>query len=43
MKVIDNNNRITAMGKELIEENCLGEFLGVAKLSKEFNKNSLIH
>ncbi len=39
MKVIEgNNNRITAIGKELIEENCLGEFLGVAKLSKEFNQ-----
>ena len=24
--------------QELIEENCLGEFLGVAKLSKEFNQ-----
>ena len=39
VKVIEgNNNRITAIGKELIEENCLGEFLGVAKLSKEFNQ-----
>ena len=39
VKVIEGtNNRITAIGKELIEENCLGEFLGVAKLSKEFNK-----
>ena len=39
VKVIESNkNRITAIGKELIEENCLGEFLGVAKLSKEFNQ-----
>ena len=39
VKVIEGkNNRITAIGKELIEENCLGEFLGVAKLSKEFNQ-----
>ena len=39
MKVIEgNNNRITAIGNELLEENCLGEFLGVAKLSKEFNQ-----
>ena len=39
VKVIEGiNNRITAIGKELIEENCLGEFLGVAKLSSEFNQ-----
>jgi choline kinase len=39
VKVIEGiNNRITSIGKELIEENCLGEFLGVAKLSKEFNQ-----
>ena len=38
VKVIEGTNRkIVAIGKELIEENCLGEFLGVAKLSKEFN------
>ena len=39
VKVIEgSNNRITAIGKGLIEENCLGEFLGVAKLSMEFNQ-----
>ena len=38
VKVIEGgNNKINAIGKELIEEQCLGEFLGVAKLSKEFN------
>ena len=38
VKVIEGgNNKINAIGKELIEEHCLGEFLGVAKLSKEFN------
>jgi len=38
VKVIESKNqRIVAIGKELIEENCLGEFIGVAKLSKEFN------
>ena len=38
VKVIEGgDNRINAIGKELIEEQCLGEFLGVAKLSKEFN------
>ena len=38
VKVVEGiNNRITAIGKELIEENCLGEFLGVAKLSMKFN------
>ena len=38
VKVIEGgDNRINAIGKELIEEKCLGEFLGVAKLSKEFN------
>ena len=38
VKVIEGGgNKINAIGKELIEEQCLGEFLGVAKLSKEFN------
>ena len=38
VKVIEGgDNKINAIGKELIEEQCLGEFLGVAKLSKEFN------
>ena len=38
VKVIESKNqRIVGIGKELIEENCLGEFIGVAKLSKEFN------
>jgi len=37
VKVIDGgNNKIVAIGKELIESQCLGEFIGVAKLSKEF-------
>ena len=38
VKVIEGaNQKIKAIGKELIEEHCLGEFLGVAKLSKDFN------
>ena len=38
VKVIEGGgNKINAIGKELIEEQCLGEFLGVAKFSKEFN------
>ena len=38
VKVIEGgNNKVNAIGKELIEEQCLGEFLGVAKLSSEFN------
>ena len=37
-KVIEGaNQKIKAIGKELIEEHCLGEFLGVAKFSKDFN------
>ena len=37
VKVIDGgSNRIVAIGKELIESQCLGEFIGVAKLSKGF-------
>ena len=38
VKVIEGaNQKIKAIGKELIEEHCWGEFLGVAKLSKDFN------
>ena len=37
VKVIDGgSNRIVAIGKELIESQCLGEFIGVAKFSKGF-------
>ena len=39
VKVIDGGeNKIVAIGKDLIENQCLGEFIGVAKLSKDFNK-----
>ena len=38
VKVIEGaDQRIVAIGKELIEENSLGEFIGVAKLSEAFN------
>ena len=38
VKVIDGgNNRVVAIGKNLIENQCLGEFIGVAKLSKHFS------
>ena len=38
VKVIEGSNfKIRAIGKELIEEQCLGEFLGVAKFSLAFN------
>ena len=38
VKVIDGGqNKIVAIGKDLIEEQCLGEFIGVAKLSKDFD------
>ena len=38
VKVIDGgNNTVVAIGKELIENQCLGEFVGVAKFSKNFN------
>jgi len=38
VKVIDGGeNKIVAIGKDLIESQCLGEFIGVAKLSKGFN------
>jgi len=37
VKLIDGGqNKIVAIGKDLIEEQCLGEFIGVAKLSKDF-------
>ena len=37
VKVIDGGqNKIVAIGKDLIEEQCLGEFIGVAKLSSDF-------
>ena len=37
VKVIDGGqNKITAIGKDLIEDQCLGEFIGVAKFSSEF-------
>ena len=37
VKVIDGGqNKIVAIGKDLIEEQCLGEFIGLAKLSKDF-------
>lgn len=38
VKVIEGaDQRIVAIGKELIEENSLGEFIGVAKFSEKFN------
>ena len=38
VKVIEGaDERIVAIGKELIQENALGEFIGVAKLSEAFN------
>ena len=43
VKVIDGGeNKIVAIGKDLIESQCLGEFIGVAKLSKEFTGLFLI-
>tara|TARA_B100000029_G_scaffold430980_2_gene442310 strand:- start:6042 stop:6779 length:738 start_codon:yes stop_codon:yes gene_type:complete len=40
VKVIEGKNqRIVAIGKELIEENCLGEFIGVAKISRSFGRS----
>ena len=40
VKVIEGENkRIVAIGKKLIEENSLGEFIGVAKFSYEFMKH----
>jgi len=38
VKVIEgDDNRLVAIGKELIEDNALGEFIGVAKFSGEFS------
>ncbi len=38
VKVVEGaEQRLVAIGKELIEENSLGEFIGVAKFSREFN------
>lgn len=38
VKVIEgDDNRLVAIGKELIESNSLGEFIGVAKFSAEFS------
>tara|TARA_Y100001980_G_scaffold41509_1_gene18990 strand:- start:985 stop:1719 length:735 start_codon:yes stop_codon:yes gene_type:complete len=37
VKVIDGgSSKVVAIGKDLIEDQCLGEFIGVAKLSKNF-------
>ena len=37
VKVIDGGqNKISAIGKDLIEDQCLGEFIGVAKFSSKF-------
>ena len=37
VKVINGGqNKISAIGKDLIEDQCLGEFIGVAKFSSEF-------
>ena len=47
VKVVEgDHNRLVAIGKELIEDNSLGEFIGVAKFSSEFStafQNSLDH
>ncbi len=38
VKVIEGaNQRLTTIGKKLMPENCLGEFIGVARFSAEFN------
>ncbi|MGY8751248.1 MAG: phosphocholine cytidylyltransferase family protein [Fidelibacterota bacterium] len=38
VKVVEGEgNRVVAIGKELIEDNSLGEFIGVAKFSKEIS------
>ncbi len=38
VKIVDGgNNKVVAIGKNLIESQCLGEFIGVAKFSKNFN------
>lgn len=33
------DQRIVAIGKKMMPENCLGEFIGVAKLSRTFNQS----
>lgn len=39
VKVVEGQDRrIVAIGKELIQENALGEFIGVAKFSAEFGR-----
>jgi len=47
VKVVEGDQtRLVAIGKELIEDNSLGEFIGVAKFSSEFStafQNSLDH
>jgi len=47
VKVVEgDHNRLVAIGKELIEDNSLGEFIGLAKFSSEFStafQNSLDH
>ncbi|MEE9190170.1 MAG: phosphocholine cytidylyltransferase family protein [Candidatus Neomarinimicrobiota bacterium] len=43
VKVIEGTeNRIVAIGKELIQENALGEFIGLAKFSADFMKQFFI-
>lgn len=38
VKIIEGDNRrVVAIGKELIQENALGEFIGVARFSAEFS------
>ncbi len=40
VKVIDGGeNKIVAIGKDLIESQCLGEFIGVAKLAQNFTNH----
>ena len=43
VKVIEGeNNRIVTIGKKLIQENSLGEFIGVAKFSNEFMREFFV-
>ena len=43
VKVIEgDDNRLVAIGKELIESNSLGEFIGVAKFSPDFSKAFMV-
>ena len=43
VKVIEGeDNRLVAIGKELIESNSLGEFIGVAKFSAEFSQAFMV-